>query len=204
MPQAQVTPGAVYQFDASLDTGGDAVWDNTGSFGFETMTFVSGYSDGAQVSDGTLDLLAFGEPADGASNAYEQNFGGSQLSRQNATFEVWFKPANLTTANQIIWETGGSGSGTDAFTLEQQSRIPCQWRLIDLTLATTLSNNSWHQFVGVVNNTNDDDSPMIQSTCISMVSSSVRRAWRTSTTGRAATRADWGISAARLFPRAVR
>ncbi len=84
--QAQVTPGAVYEFDASLDTGGDAVWDNTGSFGFETMTFVTGTPTATQVSDGTLNLFAFGDPADGVSNAYEQSFGGSQLQQAGCHF----------------------------------------------------------------------------------------------------------------------
>ncbi len=79
------------------------------------------------------------------------------FSRQDATFEVWFKPADLTTANQIIWETGGSGAGTMLtlsnsnleFLVNPVGAVP------DLTLATTLSDTNWHQFVGVINNTFD-------------------------------------------------
>ncbi len=150
------TPGAIYEFDASQDVGGDATWTETGAFGFETLTFVNAATPTAtQVSDGSLNLFAHTIGADGLSNAYEQNLGGTiQASRRPGSFEVWFKPNDLTTANQIIQETGGSGAGTiislSGANLEFLANGAGAG--VDLTVSTTLSSTDWHQVVGVINN----------------------------------------------------
>ncbi len=159
------TPGEVFEFDAGLDVGGNATWTETGSSGFETLTFVGGATPTAgEVTDGTLNLLAHAIGADGVSNTYEQTLGGvGQASRRSGSFEVWFKPNNLTTADQIIQETGGAGAGTIIslsndnleFFVNPAGAIP------NFSVSTTLTSTDWHQVVAVVNNTNNstaDDS----------------------------------------------
>ncbi|MEM8944456.1 MAG: LamG-like jellyroll fold domain-containing protein [Planctomycetota bacterium] len=153
------TLGAIFEFDASQDVGGDATWTETGLFGNETLTFVGGATPTAtQVSDGSLNLFAHSVGADGVSNAYEATLGGAaQASRRNATFEIWFKPNDLTTANQIIHETGGSGRGT-IISLDNNSLEFLANGDNSIALSTTLANNNWTQVVGVLNNISNDGS----------------------------------------------
>ncbi|MEM9352105.1 MAG: autotransporter-associated beta strand repeat-containing protein [Planctomycetota bacterium] len=151
------TIGSLFEFDASQDAGGDATWTETGLFGFETLTFVGGATPTAgQVSDGTLNLFAHTVGADGLSNAYDQTLGGvGQASRRNATFEVWFKPNDLSTADQIIQETGGAGRGT-IISLDGNNLEFLANGNASTSISTTLANTDWHQVVGVVNVTNNN------------------------------------------------
>ena len=152
------TLGAIFEFDASQDIGGDAVWTETGLFGNETLTFVGGATPTAtQVSDGTLNLFAHSVGADGQSNVYENTLGGTgQASRRAATFEIWFKPNDLTTADQIIHETGGAGRGT-IFSLDNNNLEFLANGDNSTTVSTTLANNNWHQVVGVLNNISNNN-----------------------------------------------
>ena len=150
------TLGAIFEFDAAQDVGGDAVWSETGAFGFETLTFVGGATPtAAQVSDGTLNLFAHNVGADGRSNTYDQQLGGTGgASTRPATFEVWFKPNDLSTANQIIQETGGSGRGT-ILSLSNNNLEFLANGNVSTSISTTLANTDWHQVVGVVKVTNN-------------------------------------------------
>lgn len=153
------TLGAIFEFDASQDVGGNNNWTETGLLGNETLVFVGGATPTAtQVSDGTLNLFAHSIGADGQSNVYENVLGGvGQASRRDATFEIWFKPNDLTTADQILHETGGGGRGT-IISLDNNNLEFLANGDNNVTLSTTLANNNWHQVVGVLNNISNDGS----------------------------------------------
>ncbi len=123
-----VTPGADFAVDAGLDTDGDDRWqDQVGTTGFELllddspavtrMTGVSafpGITAAYDFSGGLLGNEAGALLVDAGTTTAQtfQNAPGN-WSNQNVTFEIWFKPDNLTPTvpnGQILFEDGG-GTG---------------------------------------------------------------------------------------------
>ncbi len=93
--------------------------------------------------------------ARGEANVFETQINGLQASRQDASFEVWFKPDSLTGGEQIIYEVGGTGTGS-YISLdgdELSFYVNGQFNGNEQTLSTTLTDTDWTQVVAVINNT---------------------------------------------------
>lgn len=123
--QAQIAPGAAYEFDASL-LGTTAPWENSGANGFEAfngaiiMEVPTGLYAG--IPDAVSSLSAPGitaayntsaitpdlTGANGNSNAFEGAAGNG--SRQSSTFEFWINVTDTST-DQVIADLGGGGRG---------------------------------------------------------------------------------------------
>ena len=85
----------------------------------------------------------------GTSNSYVSAGNG-----QDATWEFWFKPENVTD-NQILWEGGGSGTGS-SFTIRDNGDL--QWVIKNggatdsiVQSISALNDGEYHHFVGVYN-----------------------------------------------------
>ena len=120
---AMITTGFTLNFDAGLDTDGDNVWENT------EAVQTHNWQLGDQVSLNSSPITGFS----GITGAYEFPASGSNLpenkaiapsyqglpgnpTNDSASFEIWFRPESLTNGNQVLWETGGGGSGS-SFTI---------------------------------------------------------------------------------------
>lgn len=98
---------------------------------------------------------AYTQGAIGQANAYESQVGGLQASRQDASFEVWFKPDDLAGGDQVIFEVGGTGTGS-YLSLEDNELsffINGQFNGNEQTVSTTLSDSDWTQVAVVIHNT---------------------------------------------------
>ncbi|MFP6694579.1 MAG: LamG-like jellyroll fold domain-containing protein, partial [Pirellulales bacterium] len=122
---ARLTAGATLDFNASLDTDGDASWEST------TAQQGFNWSLGGNVSrdfdpdtnyagiTAAYDFPTSGSSvnADRATAATYNNLPGSpNPTAADTTWEIWFKPDNLGGGDQILWESGGSGTGA-SFTI---------------------------------------------------------------------------------------
>ncbi len=159
-PVALAPPVLPFRFDASTDTPGNDVWTPV-TPSFESLTFGANASPVA-VNDPSVPGItaAYDVPAVGASDIFETTINGAQASRQNGSFEVWFKPDSLTGGDQVVYEFGGSGSG-GYFSLQGDSLsffVKSQFDGSDQTLSTTLGPDAeWTQVVGVIHNTYEAD-----------------------------------------------
>ncbi|WP_197524831.1 LamG-like jellyroll fold domain-containing protein [Botrimarina hoheduenensis] len=104
---------------------------------------------------------AFRQGAIGQANVYENQVNGVQASRQDGSFEIWFKPDSLAGAGQVLFEIGGSGMGSylslDGDTLSFY--VKGQFSGNEQTLTTSLSNSDWTQVAVVIHNTFSPDLP---------------------------------------------
>ena len=108
---ADVVPGATRTFVAGItpDGDGDATWEEqSGDTEFE-WTFVNGDQIVFDANDPLVPNLdaAYTFPAAAANGP-----GGNLLgSTADSTFEIWFKPEDLS-GTYILLEMGGNGNGT--------------------------------------------------------------------------------------------
>jgi len=116
---AQITPGANLDYDAGDDDGANNVWENTGTTSGRNITNLTNYSFVTPTTS-----LA------GITKAYLFASGGGNLqtldslgSGQPASFEMWFRPTDLT-GDERLFETGG-GNGV-GITLGGGSQVPGQ------------------------------------------------------------------------------
>jgi hypothetical protein len=98
---------------------------------------------------------AFVGGAIGTANVFETVLDGQQASRQNGSFELWFKPDGLSNGDQILYEVGGTGAGSylslqdDTLSLYVKSAFAGNDQLV----STTLASDGWTQVVAVIHNT---------------------------------------------------
>ena len=98
---------------------------------------------------------AFTVASTGQANIFESTIGSAQASRQNGSFELWFKPDSLTGGDQVLYEAGGAGAGSYIALVNDELKVfvKSQFAGNDQTLTTTLTNTDWTQVVAVINNT---------------------------------------------------
>lgn len=98
---------------------------------------------------------AFNIGSRGQANIFEQVIGSAQASRQNGSFELWFKPESLTGGDQVLYEAGGTGAGSyiSLHNNELKVFVKSAFAGNDQTLTTTLTNTNWTQVAAVIHNT---------------------------------------------------
>ncbi len=157
--------------DAALTfTQGSRDSANSGVINAQDGTFwSSNYNNNAlvDVSDPSVPGItkAYTTAPRGEANVFESQVNGLQASRQDASFEVWFKPDSLTGGDQILYEVGGTGTGSYISLVDNQLSfyVNGQFDGNEQTLTTTLTSTDWTQVVAVINNTfsasdvSDDD-----------------------------------------------
>lgn len=136
---------------------------NAGDYAFWKSNFGSGPPTAIDVNDPSVPGItkAFDRGATGQAGIYETAINALQASRQDASFEIWFKPDDLSGGDQVIYEAGGSGRGI-YFSLQGDELsffAKSQFAGNDQTLSTTLSEAEWTQVVGIINNTFSPDLP---------------------------------------------
>jgi hypothetical protein len=98
---------------------------------------------------------AFRGGAIGQANTFESTVGSAQASRQNGSFELWFKPDSLTGGDQLLYEIGGGNTGI--YLSLQNDQLSFYVNGVfdgnNQTLSTTLTDTDWKQVVAVVHNT---------------------------------------------------
>ena len=114
--QAVITAGVTLNFDASTDAAGDGTWDpdGTGSSTARNFTFSNGNQSPAVVSEATTPGIsaAYAFPAGVATTLDYENFiENTGQGNADATFEMWFRPAD-TMDNHVLFETGGGTTGS--------------------------------------------------------------------------------------------
>ncbi|MEM1026768.1 MAG: LamG-like jellyroll fold domain-containing protein [Planctomycetota bacterium] len=150
-------PKLPYRFDAAVDTPGNRAWSPVETT-FEVFNFTNEATPTpVAVSDPSVPGItaAYEEGAIGTAGTYDRtDFTSSvQASRQDATFEIWFKPDSLTGGDQIIFEAGGSGLGTYISLQGDTLSFFANGQFDDITTSTTLDTAEWTQVVGVIHNT---------------------------------------------------
>ncbi|MEN1678134.1 MAG: LamG-like jellyroll fold domain-containing protein [Planctomycetota bacterium] len=166
-PPPTTNGAAAHRFAASADTPIDD----------EFWTPVATSAEFYTVDDDVAPISISDSAVPGITAAYDINstgrFGGradvfdlnifaneTQASRQDGSFEIWFKPDSLTGGEQILYELGGSGRGAyfslqdDVLSFYVKGEFPGN----EQTVSTTLSSDDWTQVVGVINNTFSADS----------------------------------------------
>ncbi|MCB0037939.1 MAG: hypothetical protein KDE51_28090 [Anaerolineales bacterium] len=123
------TAGNTLHFDASTDTDADSDWENTSGVlpAYRlVLDTANGVTRSAVTSGYTGITHAYNFPGGVMSNANGAllNDGGADVSLNGlttgdptispASFEVWFKPTNLTGGLQVLFEDGG-GTGIGLF-----------------------------------------------------------------------------------------
>lgn len=98
---------------------------------------------------------AFQTGAIGQANVYESQVGGLQASRQDASFEIWVKPDDLSGGDQVLFEIGGTGTGSYLSLQDDQLSfyVNGQFNGNEQTVTTTLADADWTQVAVVINNT---------------------------------------------------
>ncbi|QDT69330.1 hypothetical protein MalM25_22660 [Planctomycetes bacterium MalM25] len=98
---------------------------------------------------------AFDQGATGQANVYENATGGLQASRQNGSFEIWFQPDDLSGGDQVLFEIGGTGTGSYLSLQDDQLSfyVNGQFDGNEQTITTTLADADWTQVAVVINNT---------------------------------------------------
>lgn len=104
---------------------------------------------------------AFRGGAIGAANVFETVLNGQQVSRQDGSFELWFKPDSLSGGDQLLYEVGGTGAGSYISLQDDQLSVFVKSAFAgnDQTVSTTLTNDGWTQVVAVIHNTYDASLP---------------------------------------------
>ncbi|MEQ8289087.1 MAG: DUF4347 domain-containing protein, partial [Gammaproteobacteria bacterium] len=118
---ATVTAGATLSNDADLDDADGGQWDD--EVGSDNWTLGSNVSHTTATTNfpGITNAFVFspdGSANDGATMTSFQNVGSSDPTQNDASFEIWFKPNDFSTANEeILFETGATTDGL-AITLD--------------------------------------------------------------------------------------
>jgi hypothetical protein len=149
-------------WEAALDTNGNNLWESSVNPDTSAQfTFVNGAQSPTDVS-GSSNLpgvqSAYAMPgAHGDMSTFSAIVtpGGGSASARDATFELVFRPTNLST-NYYLFETGGSGSGMGIFIFEsnlvfraQQAANDAQDAQVSLALGPGDLNN-FHQVVATI------------------------------------------------------
>lgn len=118
-----------------------------------------------QVNDPSVPGIsrAYTTGVTGQANVYEGQVNGTQASRQDGSFEVWFKPDDLNGGDQVVFEVGGTGTGSYLSLQGDQLSfyINGQFDGNEQTVSTTLSDADWTQVAVVIHNTFDANNPSI-------------------------------------------
>lgn len=99
---------------------------------------------------------SFSSGAIGQANVYQNTaVDGTLASRQDGSFEIWFKPDDLAGGDQVIYEVGGTGNGMVIALQDDQLSFHVRGPFSgnEQTLTTTLTDADWTQVVAVVHNT---------------------------------------------------
>ncbi|MEZ6072030.1 MAG: dockerin type I domain-containing protein [Pirellulales bacterium] len=118
---AGVVPGAVHVYDASIDTDGDYVWEDTGTLGNRDLTLLATGGTSADsairvpVSSNTL--IDFAYRFDGIDD-YGEIESENRSGNHDATFDLWFKPDGFQPSSpdemglaRTIYENGNAPRG---------------------------------------------------------------------------------------------
>ena len=111
-PDATPVATPVLNYDAATDQDGDEFWQNETEFvgldwDLSTPT-ISRTTNPTTNYPGITAAYVFDTSAGGAMEDLKGLPGNEQLN--DASFELWFRPATLA-PNQIMFETGGTGTG---------------------------------------------------------------------------------------------
>lgn len=98
---------------------------------------------------------AYTQGAIGQANAYENQVNGVFAGRQDASFEIWFKPEDLAGGDQVLFEVGGTGTGSYLSLQNDQLSffVNGQFDGNEQTVSTTLADADWTQVAVVIHNT---------------------------------------------------
>lgn len=148
-----ITSHLTLNYDAALDTAGDAVWENEVS-AIGSLTFLEDLSP-VNVSDPLFNVSkAYRFPKARATGSAFQALPGDPTNG-NASFEIIFRTPDVS-GTHVLFETGGNGNGT-AFILDgDQFRFRTQTGSNVIVLPFEgLAPGVFHQFVGTIDLTAD-------------------------------------------------
>ena len=106
------------QFDAALDTAGDAAWSNTSALqsgqaqNFNFATAQTAVSVNDPIAIGLTAAYEFGTTgqADGGNWSFWGQAGGGRANHAETSYEIFFRVDNLS-GNHLIMEIGGAAAG---------------------------------------------------------------------------------------------
>jgi len=147
--RAVTVPSPTISHVAAQDNDGNAAWEDVTAVGGFDWSFAGSLSPVATGQDGATTISSAYEfpAAVGTTNAFTLATRGA-----DASFEVWFRPSDLT-GEHILIEHGGT-AGTALLLDENQVRFASQRSLSNvLSQSATLPSGAtsrFHQLVGVV------------------------------------------------------
>lgn len=148
-----ITTNLTLNYDAALDTPGDAVWENEQS-ALGGWSFAGDLTP-IKVSDGVFDVTrAYRFPKARATSTPFQSLPGDP-TRDSATFEIVFRMPDVV-GRHVLFETGGNASGT-AFLLDGDQllfRAQTGGNVVVLPFSG-LDINVFHQFVATIDLSGD-------------------------------------------------
>jgi len=109
---AAVTPGALLNFDASTDVGGNNIWASDTAEQDGNWTFSNGAQSPVAVADPNAPGItaAYNFPAGVADTGTYQGAPLNNADTKDATFELWVNTSDLV-GKHVLFETGGNGQG---------------------------------------------------------------------------------------------
>ncbi|WFB36349.1 PEP-CTERM sorting domain-containing protein [Kiritimatiellota bacterium B12222] len=107
-----VSAALVFEYDATLDTPGDGIWQD--EVGSQDVTFNNGNTSPASISGSSYFNKAYefgGSTIEAGTgdDALWKNLGASGAS--GASYEIWFRADGLKSLNQVLITNGGTGKG---------------------------------------------------------------------------------------------
>ncbi|MEO1498788.1 MAG: LamG-like jellyroll fold domain-containing protein [Planctomycetota bacterium] len=98
---------------------------------------------------------AYRNGAIGQAGVFENQINGQFAGRQDGSFEIWFKPDDLAGGDQVLFEVGGTGTGSYLSLQDNQLSffVNGQFDGNEQTVTTTLADADWTQVAVVINNT---------------------------------------------------
>ncbi|MFP6667619.1 MAG: LamG-like jellyroll fold domain-containing protein, partial [Pirellulales bacterium] len=171
-PSGPISNKLTLNFEASEDPdgGADGTWESTTARQSHNWTLGGNVTYNASPATQLPGIAAsYVFPTRGSNNAANkataqqlESLPGNP-SNGDATFEIWFKPNNLTGGNQVLWESGGGGDGT-SFTIRNGNtlRFTAKDGGSNLVIETTLTPEMASDFIQAVaaydrNNPNPQD-----------------------------------------------
>ncbi|MFP6658512.1 MAG: LamG-like jellyroll fold domain-containing protein, partial [Pirellulales bacterium] len=171
-PSGPISNKLTLNFEASEDPdgGADGTWESTTARQSHNWTLGGNVTYNASPATQLPGIAAsYVFPTRGSNNAANkataqqlESLPGNP-SNGDATFEIWFKPNNLTGGNQVLWESGGGGDGT-SFTIRNGNtlRFTAKDGGSNLVIETTLTPAMASDFIQAVaaydrNNPNPQD-----------------------------------------------
>ena len=145
-----VTPS--HRWNAATDTAGDTTW--TPQVGTVNYTFSGGATPTAiAVNDSKVPGITKAFAPGVTANDNGQGSSATFVETQSTSFELWFKPENLT-GSEALFEFGGSGTGTalrlNGTTLESVTQSSSTNRAFSSTTLATEDIGEWMQAVVVL------------------------------------------------------